>query len=90
VAEARGGVRAGARVAVVGAGPAGLAAAFRLVRAGASVTVLEAEPTVGGRTRSDKLDGCPIDTAAQLFASVYTHFLQLLRDAGGAALCERR
>jgi oxygen-dependent protoporphyrinogen oxidase len=74
---------------VVGAGPAGLTAAFRLARAGAAVTVLEASSTVGGRTRTDELDGCRIDTATQLFASVYTRFLRVLREAGGAALCER-
>ena len=78
-----------ARVAVVGAGPAGLAAAFRLARGGAAVTVLEAADGVGGRTRTDPLDGCRVDAAAQLFGSVYTRFLRLLRDAGGAALCER-
>jgi len=36
------------RVAIVGAGPAGLAAAEWLARAGASVTVLEAHPYAGG------------------------------------------
>jgi oxygen-dependent protoporphyrinogen oxidase len=77
------------RVAVVGAGPAGLAAAFRLARGGAAVTVFEAGPAVGGRTRTDEVDGCRVDAASQLFASGYTRFLRVLRDAGGAALCER-
>ncbi|MFL5381986.1 MAG: FAD-dependent oxidoreductase [Longimicrobiaceae bacterium] len=77
------------RIAVVGAGPAGLAAAFALARAGAAATVLEAAPGVGGRTWTDEVDGCRIDAAAQLFGSVYARFLRVLREAGGAALCER-
>lgn len=40
---------------VVGAGPNGLAAAIVLARAGRSVTVFEAHPTVGGGTRSAEL-----------------------------------
>ena len=42
----------GLRVAVVGAGLAGLTCAHRLVRAGANVTVYEASDRLGGRTRT--------------------------------------
>ncbi|MFC2063013.1 NADH-quinone oxidoreductase subunit NuoF [Chloroflexota bacterium] len=41
----------GKRVAVVGAGPAGLTAAYYLVKLGHEVTVLEASPVVGGMMR---------------------------------------
>jgi monoamine oxidase len=40
------------RVVVVGAGLAGLSAAYQLVRAGHHVTVLEAKPTPGGRVHT--------------------------------------
>jgi phytoene dehydrogenase-like protein len=43
-------------VVVVGAGPAGLNAAYRLIQGGHLVTVLEAQDRVGGRVRSVELD----------------------------------
>ena len=51
-----------ADVCVVGAGFAGLTAAWRLTQAGCSVVVLEARDRVGGRVWTDLLaDGTPID-----------------------------
>lgn len=48
-------------VAVIGAGAAGIAAARRLVAAGAEVVVLEARDRVGGRAHTVVADGLPLD-----------------------------
>lgn len=50
----------GERIAVVGAGLAGAAAAARLMDGGADVTVLEARPRVGGRVESWTDDAWPM------------------------------
>ena len=52
----------GKRVAVVGAGPTGLAAAFHLRCDGHAVTVFEAEPRAGGRLRCEFLEELPVET----------------------------
>jgi oxygen-dependent protoporphyrinogen oxidase len=54
-------------VAVVGAGPAGLAAAHALAEAGCAVRVFEAADAVGGRMRTVRERGCLIDTGAEMF-----------------------
>lgn len=77
------------RIAVVGAGPAGLSAAHALVRAGAAVTVFEARSVVAGRTWTDEVEGFRVDAATQLFGSMYTEFFRLLREAGAGELAVR-
>src|SRR2546430_1069071 len=54
----------GMRVIVIGAGPAGAAAAHRLHRLGAEGTLLGACEHVGGRTATLRRDGWVIDTGA--------------------------
>lgn len=63
--------RAGPRVVVVGAGLAGLAAAYELSRAGAEVTVLEARNRVGGRVLSfhDLVPGGSMEGGAELIGT---------------------
>ncbi|MBM7516617.1 NAD(P)/FAD-dependent oxidoreductase [Nocardioides nitrophenolicus] len=56
---------------VVGAGLAGLAAALRLHRAGVTVVVLEAGDDLGGRVRSDVVDGFVIDRGFQVLNTAY-------------------
>lgn len=58
-------------VAVVGAGLAGLTAADRLARADLDVVVLEASDGVGGRVRTDRVDGFLLDRGFQVLNTAY-------------------
>ncbi len=58
-------------VTVVGAGLAGLVASRVLTRAGLSVAVLEASDGVGGRVRSDIVDGFTLDRGFQVLLTAY-------------------
>ena len=57
----------GAPVVVAGAGPAGLTAAYQLVKRGWSVTVLEADDVVGGISRTVERDGWRFDIGGHRF-----------------------
>ena len=58
-------------IVVVGAGLAGLACAQRLVAAGREVVVVEASDAVGGRVRTDLVDGFRCDRGFQLINPAY-------------------
>ncbi len=55
------------RVVIIGAGPAGLTAAFELMKAGHTSTVLEADDIVGGISRSVERDGYRFDIGGHRF-----------------------
>ena len=60
-----------ADVVVVGAGLAGLTCALRLHEAGREVVVLEASDGVGGRVRTDLVDGFRLDRGFQVLLTGY-------------------
>ena len=70
------------RVIVVGAGIAGLVAAWRLRQGGADVTVLEIADRVGGRMTSDRVDGRIVDRGAQFLSAAYPILVPLAAELG--------
>ena len=73
------------KVAVVGAGWAGLACAVHAVRAGREVTVFEAARIAGGRARRVDADGGrALDNGQHILIGAYSATLGLMRDLGVA------
>ncbi len=60
-----------APVVIIGAGLAGLACAAELTAAGIEVKVLEASDDVGGRVRTDVIDGFLVDRGFQIILTAY-------------------
>src|SRR5439155_25475735 len=56
-----------AQVVVIGAGPAGLTAAYELGKRGETCTVLEADAVVGGISRTVERDGWRFDIGGHRF-----------------------
>lgn len=65
-------------VIVVGAGLAGLSCATHLTRAGVDVVVQEASDTVGGRVRTDVVDGVLLDRGFQVHNTGYPEARRML------------
>lgn len=70
------------RVAVVGGGWAGCAAAAELARKGARVTLFEASRTLGGRARAVEVQGRTLDNGQHILLGAYAETLRLLRRVG--------
>ena len=78
------GNRLSADVCVVGAGFAGLAAAWRLHQAGADVVVLEARNRVGGRSWTiTRKDGLFVDYGGQWVGPSQDRVIALIKEFGG-------
>jgi oxygen-dependent protoporphyrinogen oxidase len=70
------------RVAVVGAGMAGLAAAYDLQRAGYRVTVFESRDRVGGRIWTVRKGDFLMDLGAAFYLGTYQATIELIHELG--------
>lgn len=70
------------KVAVIGGGWAGLAAAVELARAGARVTVMEAAKQLGGRARSVAFPDRTLDNGQHILVGAYRETLRLMKTVG--------
>ena len=70
------------RVAVVGAGYAGMAAAVTLAERGVAVTVFESGPVPGGRARRVTSQGTELDNGQHILIGAYTELFRLMRQVG--------
>jgi squalene-associated FAD-dependent desaturase len=70
------------RVAVVGAGYAGMAAAVTLASRGIPVTVFESGPVAGGRARRVVSQGTELDNGQHILIGAYSELFRLMRLVG--------
>jgi hydroxysqualene dehydroxylase len=70
------------RVAVVGAGYAGMAAAVTLAERGIAATVFEAASVPGGRARRIRSQGTELDNGQHVLMGAYTECFRLMRLVG--------
>ena len=71
-----------ARIAILGGGYAGMAAAVELAAAGKEAVVFEAGKVLGGRARKVALDGRELDNGQHLLIGAYCEQLRLMRRVG--------
>jgi squalene-associated FAD-dependent desaturase len=70
------------RVAIVGAGYAGMAAAVTLVSRGVPVTVFESGPVPGGRARRVTTEGHELDNGQHILVGAYAALFRLMGTVG--------
>lgn len=77
------------QVVVIGAGPAGLTAAYELVKLGASVSVLEKDSMVGGLARTARYKGYSFDMGGHRFFTKVPEVERMWREVLGAEFLRR-
>ncbi|MFH1114630.1 MAG: NAD(P)/FAD-dependent oxidoreductase, partial [Pseudomonadota bacterium] len=71
-----------ARIAIIGAGIAGLAAGRQCRKAGLAATIFEKDPSPGGRMSSEEVDGFLIEKAAYTFPEFHRNLTACLGETG--------
>jgi len=71
------------RIAIIGAGPAGVTAAYELAKKGYQVDLYEAESNVGGMSRTIQLWGCLVDLGPHRFFSTNRQINELWLEVAG-------
>jgi squalene-associated FAD-dependent desaturase len=75
-------VKKSSRIAIIGGGYAGMAAAVELVSMGKAVTVFEAGPVLGGRARGVEIDGERLDNGQHMLVGAYSELRRLMAKVG--------
>lgn len=70
------------RTLIIGGGISGLSAAYYLAKRGASSTLIESRPRLGGVIQTEHLEGCVIEGGPDSFLSAKPAALDLIRDLG--------
>ena len=73
------------KLAVIGGGWSGLAAAVRATEAGHQVSVFEMAPQWGGRAREVQVNGLALDNGQHILIGAYTRTLDLMQTVGADA-----
>ena len=70
------------RIVIVGAGFAGLCAAYTLMKRGITPLLLEAKDRAGGRGMGERVDGFSLDMGAFVFTSTYDTAFRICEELG--------
>ncbi len=76
------GLKGKTKVAVIGGGWSGLAAAVELISNGTDVTVFESARQLGGRARGVDINGLRLDNGQHILIGAYRETLRLMRRVG--------